>query len=160
MKQKVGIAQCLINTPRLVFLDEPTRGLDPGTVRDFREIILDMNRKGATIVINSHVLSEIETLCNRVAIMDKGRVVRLDDMNSLRTLDQETYRVEFSPVPGLPDYVVQLSGNATTVKGEIPAPCLGEFVRFTETAGARIYECSLKRVTLEDAFFEVLEKGE
>jgi ABC-2 type transport system ATP-binding protein len=160
MKQKVGIAQCLINTPRLVFLDEPTRGLDPVTVRDFREIILDMNRKGATIVINSHVLSEIETVCSRVAIMDKGRVIRLDDMNNLRSLDQETYRVEFSPVPKLPDYVTRLSGNAETVKGEIPAACFGEFIRFTEAAGAKIYECSLKRATLEDAFFETLEKGE
>jgi hypothetical protein len=81
-------------------------------------------------------------------------------MNNLRSLDQETYRVEFSPVPKLPDYVTRLSGNAETVKGEIPAACFGEFIRFTEAAGAKIYECSLKRATLEDAFFETLEKGE
>jgi len=78
MKQKVGIAQCLVITPGLVFLDEPTRGLDPVTVRDFRDIILDMNRTGATIVFNSHVLAERETVCSRVAIMEKGRVIRLD----------------------------------------------------------------------------------
>jgi len=160
MKQKVGIAQCLIKTPRLVFLDEPTRGLDPVTVRDFREIILDMSKKGATIVINSHVLSEIETVCSRVAIMDKGRVVRLDDMNNLRALDQETYRVEFSPVPELPAYIKRLNGSGETVRGEIPAASLGDFFRFTETAGAKIYECSLKRASLEDAFFKVLGKGE
>lgn len=160
MKQKVGIAQCLINTPRLVFLDEPTRGLDPVTVRDFREIILDMNKRGATIVINSHVLSEIETVCTRVAIMEKGRVIKLDDMNSLRRLDQETYRVEFSAVPQVPEYVTQLSRNAEIVKGEIPAANLGEFIRFAEGAKAKVYECSLKKVSLEDAFFAVLEKEE
>jgi ABC-2 type transport system ATP-binding protein len=160
MKQKVGIAQCLITTPRLVFLDEPTRGLDPVTVRDFREIILDLNRQGATIVINSHVLAEVETVCNRVAIMERGRVVRLDDMNNLRYLDRETYHVEFSEVPGLPGYLTLLTGNGGTVKGEIPADRLGEFIRFAEEAGAKIYECSLKRVTLEDAFFAALDKGE
>jgi len=160
MKQKVGIAQCLVITPRLVFLDEPTRGLDPVTVRDFREIILDMNRQGATIVINSHVLAEVETVCNRVAIMERGRVVRQDDLSTLRCLDRETYHVEFGRVEGLPGYLTQLAGSGDTVRGEIPAESLGEFIRFTEAAGARLYECSLKRVTLEDAFFAVLERGE
>ena len=160
MKQKVGIAQCLITTPRLVFLDEPTRGLDPVTVRDFREIILDMNRNGATIVINSHVLSEVETVCTRVAIMEKGRVVKLDDMNSLRSRDHETYRVEFGAVADLPDYFVRTSGNGETVTGEIAAASLADFIRFTEAAGAKLYECSLKRTSLEDAFFAALKKGE
>ncbi len=160
MKQKVGIAQCLVTTPRLVFLDEPTRGLDPVTVREFREIILAMNRQGATIVINTHVLAEVETVCNRVAIMEKGRVVRQDDMHNLRCLDRETYCVEFSPVAELPDYLTQLAGNSDTITGEIPAERLGDFIRFTEVAGARVYACSLKRVTLEDAFFAVLERGE
>lgn len=160
MKQKVGIAQCLIGTPRLLFLDEPTRGLDPVTVRDFREIILDMNRKGATIVINSHVLAEIETVCNRIAIMEKGRVVRVDDLNNLRRLDSETYGVEFGKGGDIPSYVTVLTTNGETVRGEIPAGALGEFVRFTETAGVKIYECSLKKVSLEDAFFAVLDGEE
>lgn len=160
MKQKMGIAQCLVITPQLVFLDEPTRGLDPVTVREFREIILDMNRQGATIVINSHVLAEVETVCNRVAIMERGRVVRQDDLSALLSVNHEVYQVEFGRVEGVPHYLIPVAGAGETIRGDIPAANLGEFIRFTEDAGARLYECSLKRATLEDAFFAVLERGE
>jgi len=66
MKQKVGIAQCLIHEPKVLFLDEPTRGLDPLIVREFRETLREIHQRGATIVMNSHVLSEIEMLASRV----------------------------------------------------------------------------------------------
>jgi ABC-2 type transport system ATP-binding protein len=95
MKQKVGIAQCLIHEPKVLFLDEPTRGLDPLIVREFRETLREIHQRGATIVMNSHVLSEIEMLANRVAIIDSGRVVVQDDLQNLLTLNQELYRVIF-----------------------------------------------------------------
>jgi ABC-2 type transport system ATP-binding protein len=76
MKQKVGIAQCLVNEQaRVLFLDEPMRGLDPLTVRDFREILVERNRAGVTIVMNSHMLTEVELVANRAAIIDHGKVI-------------------------------------------------------------------------------------
>jgi ABC-2 type transport system ATP-binding protein len=157
MKQKVGIAQCLVNTPKVVFLDEPTRGLDPITVKEFRDILIEMNKKGATIILNSHILSEIETICNRVAIMNKGRVVVQDELNHLRSLNLETYQVEFRTSDNVPDYVSVIMKTEDTLKGEIPTEKLMEFIRFADEAGLKVYECSLKKVSLEDAFFSILK---
>lgn len=157
MKQKVGIAQCLVNAPRLVFLDEPTRGLDPITVKEFRDILIEMNRKGATIVLNSHVLSEIEMICNRVAIMNRGSVIAQDELNRLRKFNTETYAVEFAAADHLPDFIAVKTKTRDTIKAEIQAGRLMEFMRFTEGGGLTVYECSLKKVTLEDAFFTILK---
>ncbi len=157
MKQKVGIAQCLINKPRLVFLDEPTRGLDPIAVKEFRDILVGMNRAGTTIVLNSHVLSEIEMVCNRAAIMDRGKVIVQDEMNRLRGTGLETYLVEFDLMEPVPECVRVTVKTPTTVKGEVPAKRLAEFVQQVDGSGKRIYECSLKRLSLEDSFFKILK---
>ncbi len=159
MKQKVGIAQCLINNPRLVFLDEPTRGLDPVAVKEFRDVLVELNKNGATIVLNSHVLSEIEMICNRAAIMNKGKVVAQDEMARLRGTSLETYRVECAPFDPLPDYLKVLVRTPTSVKGEIPAERLDEFMRLMTVPGRKLIECTLKRATLEDSFFSILKGG-
>jgi ABC-2 type transport system ATP-binding protein len=134
MKQKVGIAQCLVNNPKILFLDEPTRGLDPITVKEFRDVLLEMNRCGATIVLNSHVLSEIEMICNRVAIVNRGKVIAQDELRNLRNLDLETYAVEFGTTESLPEYVDVKIKTADTIKAEIPIGKLPEFIRFTQEA--------------------------
>jgi ABC-type multidrug transport system ATPase subunit len=84
MKQKVGIAQCVLHTPRLLFLDEPMRGLDPSAVHLFRDLLLELNRGGSTIVMNSHLLSEVELVASRVAIIAKGRLLANDSVAALR----------------------------------------------------------------------------
>lgn len=84
MKQKVGIAQCVLHAPRLLFLDEPMRGLDPGAVHLFRDMLIELNRGGSTIIMNSHLLSEVELVASRVAIIDKGRLLANDSVASLR----------------------------------------------------------------------------
>ena len=157
MKQKAGIAQCLVNDPEILFLDEPTRGLDPVAVKEFRDILVDMNRRKATIILNSHVLSEVETICHRVAIMNKGKVVIEDELNRLRSIDFETYVVEFETTPYLPDYVDVKMRTASTIKAQIPAERFSQFIRFTEESGLRVYECFLRKVALEDTFLTILE---
>jgi ABC-2 type transport system ATP-binding protein len=159
MKQKVGIAQCLVNTPRILFLDEPTRGLDPIIVKEFRNILIDMNKSGATIVLNSHILSEIEMICNRAAIINKGRVIAQDELNRLRSLDIETYEVEFDTIDNLSEYINVKIKTPSTIKAEIPVDKLKEFIQFADASRLKVYGCSLKKVTLEDAFFNIL-KGE
>lgn len=159
MKQKVGIAQCIMQRPKLMFLDEPTRGLDPVMVRDFREIILEMNRAGTTVVVSSHVLAEIETVCNRVAIMDRGKVIREGDINSLRGADREVYLIETEGLAETPDYLTIVSHAGNSIRGEIPVSRLGEFIRHVETSEGVLIECSLKRISLEDAFFSAINKG-
>lgn len=157
MKQKVGIAQCLVNKPKVVFLDEPTRGLDPITVKEFRDILIEMNKNGATIILNSHVLSEIEMVCNRAAIMNRGKVIAQDDLNRLRSFDLETYQVEFDAHDNLPEYIDVKIKTPSTIKAEIAIDKLKAFIEFVDASAIRVYECSLKKVTLEDAFFNILK---
>ena len=76
MKQRTGIAQAIFHDPELIFLDEPTDGVDPVGRREIREIIDDRKRRGATVFVNSHLLGEIEMMCDRVAIMQKGELIR------------------------------------------------------------------------------------
>lgn len=162
MKQKLGIAACMVTRPELVFLDEPTRGLDPVVVKEFRDIILEMNRQGTTFVINSHVLSEVEMICNRVAIMDHGRVIAQDSMARMLKVDHDTYVVEFTwsgKADGMPGYLVAAPPLDGVVRGTIPSACLQEFMRFADGSGTKVLACSLKRLNLEEAFFRILKGG-
>ena len=157
MKQKVGIAQCLIRETRLLFLDEPTRGLDPIIVREFREILRDIHKRGATIVMNSHVLSEIEMLATHVAILEKGQVIAQDDLHNLMTLDQELYSVALESNGGLPDYLTVTERQGNTVRGRIPKAQLFEFMDYARQTGLHVLECSLQRASLEESFVRILK---
>ncbi|WP_130808087.1 ABC transporter ATP-binding protein [Senegalia massiliensis] len=83
-KKKVGIVQGLLHEPKLIILDEPTSGLDPLMQQKFFEIIKEENQKGATVFFSSHILSEVQQLCNRVAIIRKGSIVEVEDIKTLR----------------------------------------------------------------------------
>jgi ABC-type multidrug transport system ATPase subunit len=157
MKQKVGIAQCLIHESRLLFLDEPTRGLDPLLVREFRETLREIHQRGATIVMNSHVLSEIEMLANRVAIIDGGKVVAQDELRNFLTLDKELYNVTFEPNGSMPDYVTLVERQGTVAKGSIPKERLYDFMDYTRAHDLNVHECSLKKGSLEDSFFKIVK---
>ncbi len=159
MKQKVGIAQCLIKMPRLLLLDEPTRGLDPMMVKDFRNILLYLNKKGATIILNSHILSEIEMICNRVAIMKGGKVLTQEKLKNLLSTDLSIYRVVFSACDNVPDYVEVKHKSTDTVKAEIPSGMLDDFMRFIGASGSTLYTCTIKRTSLENVFYKIM-KGE
>ena len=159
MKQKVGIAQCLMVETRLLFLDEPTRGLDPIIVREFREILRDIHKRGATIVMNSHVLSEIEMLATRVAILEKGKVIAQDDLHTLMTLNQDLYNVAVEADGNVPDYLTVTDRQGSTLRGHIPKAQLYEFMDYARQNGLRVLECSLQRASLEDSFVRILQGG-
>ena len=87
MLQRIGLAQAMGANPDLIILDEPTDGVDPGGRRDIRQVLLQLRQKGATIFINSHLLSELESVCDRVAILVGGSVARQGSVDEL-TVDQ------------------------------------------------------------------------
>jgi ABC-type multidrug transport system ATPase subunit len=162
MKQKMGIAACLAAEPRLLLLDEPTRGLDPVIVRQVREILAELNRGGTTIVLNSHVLSEIELVANRVAIVKRGKVVRQDLLRNLLHVDRESYSVELDDSGAgpatvvYPDYWRPGEHTDGVTRGSVPAVRIEEFINFVSRAGLRLNACALKRQTLEDSFFDIV----
>jgi ABC-2 type transport system ATP-binding protein len=84
MKQRLLIARALLHEPKVLFLDEPTRGLDPGVARDIRTIVADLSEEGVTVFLTTHYMEEADRLCSRVAIIDQGRIVALDAPERLK----------------------------------------------------------------------------
>ena len=93
MIQRLGLAQALINEPDIIFLDEPSDGVDPIGRKEIREILLKLKEEGTTLFLNSHLLSEVEMTCDYVAIMDKGRILEEGSMNEL-TADANHYHIK------------------------------------------------------------------
>jgi ABC-2 type transport system ATP-binding protein len=85
MKQRLGIARALINRPKLLFLDEPTNGLDPKGRRDIHDLLINLNREhGTTIFLSTHLLDDVERLCNRIAIINYGKIVRTGELETMK----------------------------------------------------------------------------
>lgn len=93
-KKKVGIVQGLLHEPKLIILDEPTSGLDPLMQQKFFDLLKEENKKGATILLSSHVLSEVQRLCSRVAIIKEGRIIKLEKMSSLTENNYKKFKLE------------------------------------------------------------------
>jgi ABC-2 type transport system ATP-binding protein len=155
MKQKVGIAQCLLHSPALLFLDEPMRGLDPIIVREFREILVDLHRGGTTVVMNSHLLSEVEALASRVAILDRGRVALEDTVANLTRGDADVYSVDFEG-GAVPDYVTVQARFDGHIQGTLPAASFWDFMEHARTTGGRIVSCVRTRRSLEESFVSAI----
>jgi ABC-2 type transport system ATP-binding protein len=113
-KQRFSIATTLINHPKIIFLDEPTTGLDPQARRNLWDLIKSIQAKGTTVIITTHYMEEAEILCNRVAIMDEGRIIALDSPGNMidKLLSGGFERVREVKGASLEDVFIQLTGHA------------------------------------------------
>src|SRR5207245_7996969 len=102
MRQRLGIAAALLRDPRLLLLDEPTTGLDPAGMRDMRDLVRRLASEGITIMLSSHLLYEVEELCNRVAIVRKGRIVYEGHLRDLLGTAPSRYRLSAVDPAGAP----------------------------------------------------------
>ena len=109
MKQRLLIARALLPAPRVLFLDEPTRGLDPNVAREIRLLVADLAAQGVTIVLTTHYMEEADRLCQRVAILDHGKIVALDEPVRLKAAYGEGEN------PSLEDVFVRLTGHGLAV---------------------------------------------
>ncbi len=105
-KKKVGIVQGLLHEPKLIILDEPTSGLDPLMQQKFFDLLLEENRKGAAILLSSHVLGEVQRLCSRVAIIKDGKIIRLEKMSDLTEHNYKKIRIETQAEIGQGDFAI------------------------------------------------------
>ena len=160
MKQKVGIAQCLLNEPEVLFLDEPMRGLDPVGVRDFRDVLVEMNRNGATIVMNSHILAEVQTVATTVAILRRGKLVLQQKVADLAQTDRDHYDIALEAEDPLPDFITNIRREGRLVRGVIPVARLQELIAITADGRMRLESCDLRKPSLEESFFAVLGREE
>lgn len=164
MLQRAGIAQAVLNEPAVVFLDEPTSGLDPLGRRQVRDIIVHLRQAGTTVFLNSHLLSEAERVCDRVAIINQGKVVRQGTLANLLSGDLEVelrLRVEKPEVlEALRRLVPSISADGTAitvrVESEDIVPRLAEAV---VQNGGELLAMVPRRSSLEDFFVQVIEGG-
>ncbi len=149
MRQRLGIAGALLRRPRLLVLDEPTNGLDPQGIREMRDLLLALNAQGTTVFLSSHLLSEIEALCTRVGVLDRGRLVVQDDLAALQAPTGRTvlHTPDVARACRLLDREVEhVDGDRLVVWGGDPAALN---VRLVE-AGVRVRALQPERRTLED----------
>lgn len=162
MLQRLGIAQALVGSPSIVILDEPASGLDPVGQRDVRNLMLDLKAGGTTVLLSSHQLSEVEAVCDRVSILDRGRLAaegRLEDL--LNVAGRTSVRVAGLP-DGLPPTVSAATDDVAVSGGmwvfSVPDEKVRLVVDAIDDAGGRLVAVAPKRESLEDYFTRLLER--
>ncbi|MGY1724144.1 ATP-binding cassette domain-containing protein [Blastococcus sp. SYSU DS0533] len=149
MRQRLGLAGALLRRPELLVLDEPTNGLDPQGISEIRELLLELHRGGTTVFLSSHLLAEVEQLCTRVGVLDRGRLVLQDDLAALTAPTGAT--VVRTPAPQqvravLDGRVTAVDGERVVVRGGDPAEVNALLVR----AGVPVTGLAADRPTLEE----------
>ncbi|MHB8859504.1 MAG: ABC transporter ATP-binding protein [Thermoleophilia bacterium] len=164
MLQRIGIGQAIINKPELLFLDEPTSALDPLGRRDVRDLILSLRDGGTTVFLNSHLLSEVEMTCSQIGILNKGKLIRVGDIQSLI---QTTHCVDIR-VEGLPEETLEKirrmatnieanNGDMTvTLEDEEQVPLLARMIM---DSGAVLREFTPRSQQLEEVFVQSIEES-
>ncbi|CAN5898757.1 ABC transporter ATP-binding protein [soil metagenome] len=162
LQQRLGLGVSLLGKPDLVFLDEPTSALDPVGRKEVRDIIVELRRRGITVFLNSHLLSEVQQVCDRVAVIDRGRVVASGTMAELLGAGEIRIQVTDLNEAGMqaiaPFGQALRSGEWLTVVGvalERVPDLVAELVRL----GARVHAVERGRQTLEERFIQLLERS-
>jgi ABC-type multidrug transport system ATPase subunit len=171
MLQRLGLAVALLGDPKLLVLDEPTAGLDPEGSRLFKEIIRERQAAGSTILLSSHLLGEVESISDRIAVCNQGRIVALDTLESLRhSLDMPTrmtLKIAREEVPSSDHSLERISLEAGArlvdyhngiLKVVIDDRNKAAMVRNLEARGARIEDFRTEEATLEDIFMAIVAR--
>jgi ABC-2 type transport system ATP-binding protein len=165
MLQRVGLAQALVNKPELLFLDEPMSGLDPIGRRMVRDLILELKRDGGTVLFSTHILSDAESLCDRVALLRAGKVVEVGALSEILRVDASHLEVLASglteeAVARLPEAVTGRHRVGDRWQFDVAGGRLAEVVRAIEQDGGRVLAVSPVRQSLEEAFFREITAEE
>lgn len=162
--QRLGLAQALLGNPRLLLLDEPASGLDPIGTRDLRDLLQQLRGEGVTVFLNSHNLTEVERVCDRVAILNHGRILRIGRRADL-SASSDYIDITVPQAPA--DFVQQLerhSGHPVSCNGDVlrvravsEADCL-EIHRMVHAAGLRLVALQRSQESLEDIFYRVVKE--
>ena len=161
MLQRIGLAQALLNEPALVFLDEPTSGLDPVGRRLVRDIIADLKKRGTTTFLNSHLLSEVEITCDRVAFIKHGEVIRVSELKTLvdgaTSVTVRAHGLTPPVLDGLSQWGKDLRADGNqitlTVADESALPAIN---RFLVAQNVEVYALTPQHLSLEDLFIQIV----
>jgi len=165
-KQRFTVAASLVNDPELVILDEPTTGLDPQARRNLWALIQDIHQRGVTVIMTTHYMEEAEALCQRLAIMDHGRLVTVDSPRNLINQLDATYTVKLvvanplteaqvASLNGGVEVVQAVEGNAYLLRIRNSPKALGTMLEEINRSGISLEHLEVTPVTLEDVFLEL-----
>jgi ABC-2 type transport system ATP-binding protein len=162
MLQRIGVAQALVHDPGVLFLDEPMSGLDPVGRKEIRDLIMRLNAEGKTVFMNTHILSDVEMICDRVAIIVNGRIAYQGELEAFHG-DRKLYDVTLSSLPA--DFAEEvesrlgapLAGRGDRVVLRVPEKEMHELVQSALARGARLEEVVRHREHLEDLFLRMVE---
>jgi ABC-2 type transport system ATP-binding protein len=172
MKQRLHIAKALVHDPEVLFLDEPTIGLDPAGARDIRKMVREMRDQGKTIMLTTHYMFEAEELCERIAVISKGKIVALDTPAALKNMVRDISVIELKTygatdqyveslkaLPGVVRVVADLSSEDQVIRVQTPmgADLLTQVVSLLPE-GSKIIDRTIKEPTLEDAYLRLVEE--
>ncbi len=159
MKQRLGVAAALMGDPELIVLDEPTNGLDPAGMADMRALVVDLARGGQTVLLSSHLLAEVQEICDRVGVIDNGTLLRESTVAEMR--GGSTLRVRATPEPEALAVAMRLAGDdgvrrtPTGLALDLPADAAPRLVRELVAAGVDVLEITPVERSLEEVFFEM-----
>lgn len=177
MRQRLGIAQALLGKPKLLILDEPTNGLDPQGIKEMREFIRNLAADGLSVFVSSHLLSEIQLMCDRVAIISNGTVLAVGEVNELLKETQHQVVWQAAPFNQTVDLLTNFSDvkvinktidlgnmheqtNIGRIITEVDADRVPDITATLVAAGIRLYAVEAKYPTLEELFLKLTEGGE
>jgi ABC-2 type transport system ATP-binding protein len=164
MLQRAGLAQALLNDPELVFLDEPMSGLDPIGRHMVKDVILDLRRRGRTVLFSTHILSDAESLCDRVAVLSAGRLLTVGRLHEILRIDVSHLEVLVSGVDGaLLERLPGLKGRQALGERsslQVEEASLGDLVQAVQRAGGRVLSVQPIRESLEEYFLRQVGGGE
>ncbi len=167
-KQRLALALALVNNPSLLFLDEPTTGLDPQVRAEIHSLLEQLRGENRTILLTTHYIEEAERLCDRVAIMDQGRIIALDTPAKLQQQSRAASTIAVTcdkPIPPQrPNWaeaietIIDSTGRTMTVVSRRPATTLVDLIKWIDQSGLELIDVHLKKPTLEDVFIEMTGK--
>lgn len=160
-KKKVGIVQGLLHEPKLIILDEPTSGLDPLMQQKFFDLLQEENKKGATILLSSHILSEVQRLCSRVAIIKEGRIIKLEKISTMKEDNYKKFKIELKSDAGREMFDIK-GVNGLEVKGNTVSFLFRGSINLIlkKLAEIDVLNIWIEEMDLEEIFLHYYEKGE
>jgi ABC-2 type transport system ATP-binding protein len=163
-RQRLAVALALVNDPELIFLDEPTTGLDPAARHSLWDLLRGLKSKGRTILLTTHYMEEAEVLCDRLAIMDHGRILEMGTVDELISKRFHERAVRFDRVDGFGDVELAALPAVSSVKHDVGevllytsdvAATIGALLAMTEARGVEPHNLGVRRATLEDVFLDL-----